>query len=128
VETVKQYAAYERATVTAITELRSRSEQLQNVSDIGAVEAQIGSRLSALIAIAEDYPDLKANQSFLDLQENLTDVENHLQYARRYYNGAVRNLNIRIDSFPDIIVAGLFGFKAAQFFQYDAGTGLRATG
>lgn len=128
VEAVKQYAAYEQATVTAITELRSRSTQLRNVAEIGAVEAQLGSQLGALIAIAEDYPELKANESFLHLQENLTDVENHLQYARRYYNGAVRNLNIRVDSFPDIIVAGLFGFKAAQFFQLDADPGLAATG
>lgn len=72
-----------------------------------------------LVALAETYPDLKANQSFLDLQFNLTDTENQIQFARRYYNGAVRNLNVRIESFPDMLVARLFGFRPAQYFEYD---------
>ncbi len=72
-----------------------------------------------LIALAEDYPDLKANRSFLDLQKNLTDVENHIQYARRYYNGSVRNLNIRVDSFPDTLIARIFKFIPAEFFDFD---------
>lgn len=72
-----------------------------------------------LIALAEDYPDLKANQSFMELQKNLTEVENHIQYARRYYNGAVRNLNIRVDSFPDMIIARTFRFIPAEFFDFD---------
>jgi len=72
-----------------------------------------------LIALAEDYPDLKANQTFLDLQKNLTNVENHIQYARRYYNGAVRNLNIRVDSFPDMLIARIFQFISAEFFDFD---------
>ncbi|MCH8263360.1 MAG: LemA family protein [Proteobacteria bacterium] len=71
------------------------------------------------IALAEDYPDLKANQSFLDLQKNLTDVENHIQYARRYYNGTVRNLNIRIDSLPDMLIARIFRFVPAEFFDFE---------
>jgi LemA protein len=125
IEAVKQYANYEKATIKAVTELRSQSERLKGVTEIGAVESQLDSQLTTLLAIAEDYPDLKANQSFLDLQENLSDVENHIQYARRYYNGAVNNLNVRIDSFPDALVAALFGFKPAQFFQLDIDTNSR---
>ena len=73
--------------------------------------------------MAEAYPDLKANQSYLDLQKNLTDTENQIQFARRYYNGAVRNLNIRIESFPDILVARLFRFMPASFFDFDEAPG-----
>lgn len=119
VDAVKQYAGYESSTVQAITELRTQSEALSDVTRKGEVESQLGTRLHNLIAIAEDYPDLKANQSFLDLQKNLTDVEQQIQFARRYYNGAVRNLNVRIDSFPDMLVARWFRFRPAQFFDFD---------
>ena len=84
IDAVKQYAAFENATMTTITELRTRSEQSQDVKD---------------------------------LQHNLTDVENHIQYARRYYNGAVRNLNIRVESFPDLFLARFFNFRKANYFQ-----------
>ncbi len=73
--------------------------------------------LRKLIALAEDYPDLKANQNFLELQHQLTEVEDHLQHARRFYNGAVRLLNTRIESFPDLLVARPFDFVAAEFFD-----------
>lgn len=119
VEAVKQYAHYESATITAVTELRNQSQALDDISKKGSVESQLGDKLHKLIAIAEDYPDLKANESFLDLQKNLTNVEENIQYARRYYNGAVRNFNIRIDSFPDMFVARTFHFRPAQFFDYD---------
>ena len=82
-------------------------------------ESAITTDLKKLIAVAEQYPDLKADQAFLDLQKNLSHVEHHLQYARRYYNGAVRNLNIRIDSFPDALVAKAFNFNKANFFEFD---------
>lgn len=117
VDAVKQYASYESATLAAVTELRVESERMDKISDKGRLESELGVKLHALLAIAEDYPELKANQGFLDLQYNLTDVESHIQYARRYYNGAVRNLNVRIDSFPDMFVAKLFRFKPAQFFE-----------
>jgi LemA protein len=119
IDAVKQYASYESSTIIAVTELRNQSQALTDVARKGEVESQLGDKLHNLIAIAEDYPDLKANQSFLDLQKNLTEVEQHIQFARRYYNGAVRNLNIRIDSFPDMVVARWFGFRPAQFFDFD---------
>ena len=119
VEAVKQYAAYEQATITAVTSLRSESAKILEVDRKEAVELELGRMLHKLIAIAEAYPDLKANQSFLDLQHNLTAVEKDIQYARRYYNGAVRELNIRIESFPDLLIAQLFGFRLAQYFDFD---------
>lgn len=119
VDAVKQYAKYESSTISAITELRNQSQALDDISKKGTVESQLGDKLHRLLAIAEDYPDLKANESFLDLQKNLTNVEENIQYARRYYNGAVRNLNIRIDSFPDLLIARLLRFRPAQFFDYD---------
>jgi LemA protein len=75
--------------------------------------------LKKLVAVAEAYPELQANASFLDLQRNLTEVEQHIQFARRFYNGSVRNLNIRVDSFPDSVIARAFGFAAAEFFDDD---------
>ena len=119
VDAVKQYAQYESATITAVTELRLQSQSISNIEDISTVEAKIGTQIRNLVALAEAYPELKASQSFLDLQRNLTDVEDHIQYARRYYNGAVRNLNVRIESFPDMMIARSFGFKKAQFFDFD---------
>jgi len=93
IDAVKQYAAYESSTLSAITVLRSESADTSGIEKKGQIESQLSTKLHQLIALAEDYPDLKANQSFLDLQNNLTDVENHIQYSRRYYNGSVRNLN-----------------------------------
>lgn len=119
VDAVKQYAAYESTTLSAITVLRSESEEAAGIERKGQIEGELSTKLHQLIALAEDYPDLKADQSFLDLQKNLTDVENHIQYARRYYNGAVRNLNIRVDSFPDMLIARIFRFIPAEFFDFD---------
>lgn len=116
VEAVKQYASYESATLEAVASLRQRNLDPQASSDS---EQAISKDLGSLIALAEDYPELKADQTFLDLQKNLSHVENHLQYARRYYNGAVRNLNIRIDSFPDTFIARAFNFSKAVFFEFD---------
>jgi LemA protein len=117
IEAVKQYASYESATLAAVTEIRSAGEQTTTVTERGKLESQLGDNLQHLVALAEAYPDLKANQSFLDLQKNLTEVEKYLQHARRYYNGCVRNLNIRIESFPDMLVANMFNFSQAEFFQ-----------
>ena len=116
---VKQYAAYESATLSAIVTLRTESEKTEGAEMKGQIEADLGRKLHQLIALAEDYPDLKANESFLDLQNNLTDVENNIQYARRYYNGAVRNLNTRIDTFPDLLIAKLFHFVPAEYFDFE---------
>ncbi|MCK5431585.1 MAG: LemA family protein [Gammaproteobacteria bacterium] len=119
IDAVKQYAAYESTTLSAITTLRTQSEDSSGIEKKGQIEGELSTKLHQLIALAEDYPDLKANQTFLDLQKNLTNVENHIQYARRYYNGAVRNLNIRVDSFPDMLIARIFQFISAEFFDFD---------
>lgn len=117
VDAVRQYTAYEQATLAAITTLRSKSEQAQDVEEIGPLEAALGEKIHTLLMLAEDYPELKASQSFLDLQRNLTEVENNIQYARRFYNGAVRNLNTRIDTFPDTLVARWFRYQYAPYFE-----------
>jgi LemA protein len=122
VEAVKRYAAYESATLTQITELRARSEQTVSIAEIGGVETQLAGKVRRLVALAEDYPDLQADDAFLALQKDLTDVENTIQYARRYYNGAVRMLNTRIDSFPDTLVARMFRFLSADYFELDDAT------
>ena len=119
VDAVRHYAAYESATLAEVTELRTRSRQSDSVAEIGGVESQLAGRVRHLVALAEDYPDLKADDAFLTLQKDLTDVENTIQYARRYYNGAVRMLNTRIDSFPDTLVAAMFRFIKAEYFEID---------
>ena len=119
VDAVKHYAAYESATLTEVTQLRTRSEQSDSVAEIGGVESMLAGRVRHLVALAEAYPDLKADDAFLALQKDLTDVENTIQYARRYYNGAVRMLNTRIDSFPDTLVARIFRFISADYFELD---------
>lgn len=78
--------------------------------------------LKSLFVVAENYPDLKANQNFLDLQNQLVEIEDQLQYARRYYNGAIRNYNIRVESFPSNIIAGIFDFKQDNFFEISLAT------
>ncbi len=117
VSAVRAYADFERATVTAVTELRAQSERSASPEEIAAIEQSIGIGIGRLLAIAEDYPDLKASQNFLDLQQSLSDVEDHIQYARRYYNGAVRSYNTRLQSFPDMLVARTFSFTVAEYFE-----------
>ena len=122
VETVKAYSTHERKLFNEITEKRSKSEQIQNLKDKSAVETDISGMLKNLFLVVEDYPDLKANVNFLDLQSQLTDIEDQLQYSRRYYNGTVRNYNIRVESFPGNIIAGIFGFKPEDFFEITLAT------
>ena len=119
VAAVEQYASYERSTLETLIELRSRTGQVNDVGERGAIESQIGGGLRSLMALVEAYPELKADQSFLQLQGELTEVENHIQYARRFYNGSVRNLNTRIDSFPDLLLARVFNFIQQPFFELD---------
>lgn len=120
VSAVRGYANYEKATLLAVTELRSQSEHATNLPAKAAAEDAIETGIHRLVAIAEDYPDLKADQNFRQLSTSLTDIEDHLQYARRFYNGAVRILNTRIGSFPHFLLAAMFGFKEAEFFAADA--------
>ncbi|RME34269.1 MAG: LemA family protein [Gammaproteobacteria bacterium] len=119
VDAVRQYAAYEQATLSTLTELRSRAAGAARAGLRAPLEQALGAEIHKLIALAEAYPDLKASDSFLDLQRNLTEVENDIQMARRYYNGAVRNYNVRIDSFPDLLIARLFRFRPAEFFELE---------
>ncbi len=119
VELVKNYAAYERKTLEDITALRSKSEVTKRVEEIGQIESELVGKVELVVARAEAYPDLKADESFLSLQKNLTEVENYIQYARRYYNGAVRIFNTRLGVFPQLIVARLFKFLPEDFFQIE---------
>lgn len=123
VAAVSQYASYEQAALESITELRARSEQASRLgagaSEIAVVETALSAGMGKLFALVESYPDLKADANFLDLQRNISDVEQHIQYARRYYNAAVRALNTRIDSFPDLLVAKAFGYRHAEYFEID---------
>jgi LemA protein len=119
VAAVEAYAGYERATLTALTELRGRTGEVGDVAAREAVEQRIGIGLRQLIAVAEAYPELKADRNFLQLQNELSEVENHIQYARRFYNGSVRNLNTRIESFPDLLVARAFRFLPQPFFELE---------
>ena len=119
VAAVRHYAAYEQAMLDSVTTLRARSQHARGVSDTAAAEGALGASLQRLFALVEAYPDLKADAGFLDLQRNISDVEHDIQYARRYYNGAVRALNTRVESFPDLLVAKGFGFHAADYFELD---------
>lgn len=114
--------AHEREVLAEVTKQRSRSMNADSIGDKIAAESALSLGLGRLFAVAEDYPDLKANQNFLDLQNQLSELENEIQMARRYYNGTVRNLNIGIEIFPNSIVANLFHFEKGEFFEIaDAG-------
>lgn len=122
VETVKGYATHERTLLEEVTARRARSLNAQaagNVGENAQATQQLGSSIGRLIAVAEAYPDLKANQNFLKLQEQLAEIEEQLQFARRYYNGAVRNLNISIQSFPELLIAKPLGFSEQPFFELE---------
>lgn len=118
-ETVKGYMEHEEGVLTAVTELRSRAGSATNPADRMKAEAALSMGLGRLIAVAESYPDLKANENFLELQKQLQEIEDELQMARRYYNGTVRNLNTAIEIFPNSIVAGMFHFEQAEFFEIE---------
>lgn len=120
VETVKAYAAYERQTLQAVTELRTRAAALSTQGPSAAhldVETELGASLRKLVVLQESYPALKADQSFRDLSAKLIEVEDQLQHARRFYNGAVKQYLTRMQTFPDLFVARLFMFRAAAFFE-----------
>ncbi|HEV7609515.1 MAG TPA: LemA family protein [Steroidobacteraceae bacterium] len=118
VEMVKGYAGYERAVLTNISELRTQAS-IASPAARGEVEKTVSSGVIKLVALAEAYPDLKASENFRDLHNKLVDTENQLQYARRYYNGAVNLFNNRIQRFPDLLIANNFGFKPAEFFDLE---------
>ncbi|NLI33772.1 MAG: LemA family protein [Deltaproteobacteria bacterium] len=119
IESVKGYMQYEQKTLANIVELRTRSISAGSVKEKAEVEGELTRALKSIFALAEAYPDLKANQSFLDLQSNLAGIEDQIQLARRYYNGAVRDFNILVESFPSVLVAKMFNFQLAEFFEIE---------
>jgi len=125
VETVKGYAKHERGTFEEVTEMRAKATQVhvdpsnitpEQIQAMAGAEAALGQSLGKLLAIAENYPDLKANENFVELQRELTDTENKIQAARRFYNSVVQELNVALESFPTNIVGNMFKFAKREFF------------
>ncbi len=123
IETVKGYAAHEKGVLESVTQARANAINAENSGrpeDVDKAENQLAGALKSLFAVSENYPDLKANQNFLSLQSELSDTENKIQAARRFYNSVVKDLNTKVAMFPTNLVAGVFGFKAREFFGLDA--------
>ena len=118
VAAVQGYAGYERATLTAVTELRTRAIAAISLAERAQLEGELAQQIDRILALQEQYPDLKASGNFLALQRDLVEIENHLQHARRFYNGAVRDLNNLIETFPSLIVARAAHFTPAEFFRH----------
>jgi LemA protein len=120
VDAVKQHAGYERGVLERLAALRGEAAaDGASPGRRGRVEGALTGILQRLVAVAEAYPELKASHSFLELQRNLSAAEDQIQFARRYYNGAVNNLNTRIDTFPDLLVARALGYRHAEYFELD---------
>ena len=124
-ETVKGYAAHEKETFQKVTEARNAAMGAQSIEDHAKAENMLSGTLKSLFALSENYPDLKANTNFLELQKELSDTENKIQAARRFYNSNVRDLNIKVDSFPGNIVAKIFNFAKKEFFELEEGSAER---
>jgi len=120
VAAVQGYASYERATLTTLTELRARAVSAASLADKAQIEGELAQQIDRIFALQERYPDLKASENFLALQRELVEIEDHLQHARRYYNGSVRDLNTKIERFPALIIARLAAFRPAEFFRSGA--------
>ncbi len=117
VNSVKGYVSHERGTLEKVTEARTKAMQAGTVGEHGRAENMLSEALKSLFAVSENYPDLKANQNFIELQRELSDTENKIQAARRFYNTNVRDLNTSIDSFPSNLIARMFSFAKADFFE-----------
>lgn len=120
VESVKGYATHERELFENVTKARTAAMGAQDLGDKAQAENMLTGALKSLFAVAENYPDLKANQNFLELQRELSDTENKIQAARRFYNGNVRDFNIKIETFPNNIFAGMMNFKKRDFFELES--------
>jgi len=114
---VEGYAGFERSLLENLTRLRTAADAAGNMAEVNAQENRLTGGLKSLFALAEAYPDLKANTNFAQLSSQLVEIEDTLQYARRYYNGAVRDLNVAVESFPSNLVAGWFGFRSETYFE-----------
>lgn len=117
VETVKGYASHESGVFEEVTKARSQAMQASGLEDKAEAENILSSTLKSLFAISENYPDLKANENFLELQRELSDTENKIQASRRFYNSVVLSLNTKVESFPDTIIANMFGFTKKDYFE-----------
>ncbi len=131
IETVKGYAAHERGVMEEVTAARAKATQVhvdptnitaEQIAAMAGAESALGASLGKLLAVAEAYPDLKANQNFAQLQSELTDTENKIQAARRFYNGNVRDLKIALQQFPSNIIGNMFNFKEEQYFELEEGS------
>jgi LemA protein len=120
VAAVKGYASHEKALLETATQLRAQAVAEKSPARLGEVESALEQATSRLLALQEAYPDLKASDNFLALQRDLVEVENHLQYARRFYNGAVRDYNDAVQRVPDLAVARAFAFASGEFYQAEA--------
>ena len=121
VNTVKGYAAHEKEVFEKVTEARARAMSAGTTEDKAQAENMLSNTLKSLFAVAEAYPDLKANQNFLELQRELTDTEDKIQAARRFYNGNVRDFNIKIEVFPSNLIASMLHFTKREFFGIEEG-------
>jgi LemA protein len=120
VETVKGYASHEKTVFEKVTQARSMAMQASSPAEMAKAENMLRDTLKSLFAVAEAYPELKANANFLQLQSQLQELENNIEYARRYYNAVVRDYNILIESFPSNLIASQFNFKQGELFQLEA--------
>jgi len=119
VETVKGYASHEKEVFEKVTQARAKAIGAQNLKEKAVAENMLSNTLKSLFAVAENYPQLKSSENFQKLQEELTDTEDKIQAARRFYNGNVRDFNIKIESFPSNIIAKIFNFKKVEFFEIE---------
>jgi LemA protein len=119
INTVKGYATHEKELFEKVTQARANAMNAQNPEEKGRAENMLTDALKSLFAVSENYPDLKANENFLELQRELSDTENKIQAARRFYNGNVRDLNTKIQVFPDSIVAKMLGIQKREFFEIE---------
>lgn len=122
IESVKGYASHESGVFTAVTEARTRAMQSGNPEELAKAENALMGTLKSLFAVAENYPELKANANFIELQKELSDTENKIQAARRFYNGTVRDMTSAMQVFPGNFIASIFGFKTRNFFELDDAT------
>ncbi|MFA5169564.1 MAG: LemA family protein [Candidatus Paceibacterota bacterium] len=121
VETVKGYASHEKETFDRVIAARSKAMSAQGIKEKGDAENMLSGTLKSLFALSENYPDLKASVNFLELQKELTDTEDKVQAARRFYNGNVLDFNNKLQLFPTNMIAGMFGFKVSEFFEAEEG-------
>ena len=117
IETVKGYAKYEGDTLAKVTQLRQQVAQASSPAEAMAASDALSRQVAGIFAVAENYPDLKANTNFMQLQEELTNTENKISYARQLYNSVTSNYNVKLETFPTNVIAGMFGFKQAEFLQ-----------